>query len=107
MTHEVVTTLAPEEIVRRAKAFFATHVPATGAFVETETARHVVLRGQGGEELAIAVLGAERGTRVRASSLFFDQAIGRFFSTLPAPGPDSRSPAPLRGETEAAPRERT
>jgi hypothetical protein len=86
MTHEVVTTLAPEEIVRRAKAFFATHVPATGAFVEAESARHVVLRGQGGEEIVIAAVPAAGGSAVRASTLLFDQQVLRFFTTLPASG---------------------
>jgi len=86
MTHEVVTTLAPEEIVRRAKAFFATHVPATGAFVEAESARHVVLRGQGGEEIVIAAVPAAGGSAVRGSTLLFDQQVKRFFTTLPAAG---------------------
>jgi len=105
--YETETALPGSEVLRRAKLFFAERVPHHAAFLEQEGPTFATFRGQGGEELAIAVLGAERGTRVRASSLFFDQAIGRFFSTLPAPGPDSRSPAPLRGETEAAPRERT
>jgi len=86
MTHEVVTTLAPEEIVRRAKAFYATHVPATGAFVEAESARHVVLRGQGGEEIVIAVAAVAGGSAVRGSTLLFDQQVKRFFTTLPAAG---------------------
>lgn len=86
MTHEVVTTLAPEEIVRRAKAFFATHVPATGAFVEAESARHVVLRGQGGEEIVIAVVPVAGASAVRGSTLMFDQQVKRFFTTLPAAG---------------------
>lgn len=86
MTHEVVTTLAPEEIVRRAKAFFATHVPASGAFVEAESARHVVLRGQGGEEIVIAAVPVAGGSAVRGSTLMFDQQVKRFFTTLPAAG---------------------
>jgi hypothetical protein len=45
-----------------------------------------VLRGQGGEELAIAVMPTDTGTRVRGSTLTFDQGIGRFFSTLPPAG---------------------
>jgi len=86
MTHEVVTTLAPEEIVRRAKAFFATHVPASSAFVEAESARHVVLRGQGGEEIVIAAAAVAGGSAVRGSTLLFDQQVKRFFTTLPAAG---------------------
>lgn len=86
MTHEILTTLAPEDVVRRAKVFFATHVPATSAFVETESARHIVLRGQGGEEIVIASVPAAGGSAVRASTLLFDQQVLRFFTTLPAAG---------------------
>jgi len=44
-----------------------------------------MLRGQGGEEVVLSAWDdTEHGaTRVRASTLFFDQAIDRFFSTLP------------------------
>ncbi len=87
MTHETVTALAPEDVVRRAKEFFLRRVPATGAFVETETARHIVLRGQGGEELVIAAVPAPGGSAVRGSTLFFDQQVVRFFSTLPGAAP--------------------
>jgi hypothetical protein len=85
MTHETTTALAPEEVLRRAREFFATQVPATGAFVESESARHVVLRGQGGEEIVIAVVAGSdgEGTRVRGSTLLFDQQLQRFYSTLP------------------------
>jgi hypothetical protein len=86
MTHETATALAPEEVVRRAKEFFLRRVPATGAFVEAESARHVVLRGQGGEELVIAAVPAPEGSLVRGSTLLFDQQVLRFFSTLPGGG---------------------
>ncbi len=85
MTYETATALPPEEVLRRAKDFFATRVPARGAFLERESARHVVLRGQGGEEVVIAVVAAPGRTGVRGSTLFFDQQLGRFFSTLPEP----------------------
>ncbi len=86
MTHETVTALAPEEVIRRAREFFLRRVPATGAFVETETPRHIVLRGQGGEELVIAASPAPGGSAVRGSTLLFDQQVKRFFSTLPGGG---------------------
>lgn len=85
MTHEYTTSLSPDEALRRAKTFFTTRVPATGAFVEDESAGHMVLRGQGGEEIVIAVSPAPGGTAVRASTLLFDQQVKRFLSTLPAP----------------------
>lgn len=84
MMHETVTKLPAAEVLRRAKAFFTERVPHHAAFLEKEGPAFATFRGQGGEELAIAVLPADGETRVRASSSFFDQAIGRFFSTLPA-----------------------
>jgi hypothetical protein len=86
MTYEVVTTLDGAEVLRRAKRFFAERVPLQAAFPEKEGASFLVLRGQGGEEIAFAVVAAEGGTRVRASTLLFDQPVDRFLSTLPAAG---------------------
>lgn len=84
MTHETMTSMSGAEILRRAKRFFQERVPGNAAFPEKEGASWVTLRGQGGEEIALAVADVPGGSRVRASTLFFDQAIGRFFSTLPA-----------------------
>jgi hypothetical protein len=86
MIHETITTLPGPEVLRQAKAFFSERVPHNAAFLERDGPSFATFRGQGGEELALAVMPGDQGTRVRASSLFFDQAIGRFFSTLPVPG---------------------
>jgi len=86
MIHTVTVGLPPAEILTRAKQFFAERVPHASAFVEQEGPQFVVLRGQGGEELAISARpldGAVAKSQVRASTLFFDQALDRFFSTLP------------------------
>ena len=84
MIHTTVVSLPPAEVLGRAKAFFSERVPHMAAFVEQEGPTFVVLRGQGGEELVIsATPGEEATSRVRASTLFFDQALDRFFSTLP------------------------
>lgn len=85
MVHDAVTTLAGPEVLQRAKAFFANRVPQSAAFPESEGAGYLVLRGQGGEEIALAVFPADGATRIRASTLFFDQAVARFLSTLPEP----------------------
>ena len=61
-------------------------MPHQSAFLEQEGPAYATFRGQGGEELTLGLVSAEAGTRVRASTLFFDQAIGRFFSTLPPAG---------------------
>jgi len=77
-------TLPPGEVLERAKRFFAERVPQVAAFVEREGSQFVVLRGQGGEEVVVhAWPDASGKTQVRASTLFFDQALDRFFSTLP------------------------
>lgn len=83
MTHETVTSLTGPEVLARAKRFFQERVPANAAFPEKEGPAFLTLRGQGGEEIAISVSSGPEGTRVRAGTLFFDQAVGRFFSTLP------------------------
>jgi hypothetical protein len=84
MVYEVVTALESGEVLRRAKQFFAERVPMQAAFPEKEGPSFLTLRGQGGEEIAMAVTAAPDGTRVRASTLLFDQVVDRFLSTLPA-----------------------
>jgi hypothetical protein len=87
MVYELVTTLDGSEVLRRAKRFFAERVPLNAAYPEKEGPSYLTLRGQGGEEIALAVWPAPNGngTRVRISSLFFDQVVDRFLSTLPIP----------------------
>lgn len=85
MVHETVTTLSAPEVLVRAKAFFAERVPANAAFLEKQGPTWMVFRGQGGEEIALSVAAADGVTKVRGSTLMFDQAVGRFLSTLPAP----------------------
>ncbi|HXG44613.1 MAG TPA: hypothetical protein VNJ71_07650 [Gemmatimonadales bacterium] len=85
MVHETVTALAGPEVLGRAKRFFADRVPATAAFPEKEGPGFLVLRGQGGEEIVFSVAPTAGGTRVRASTLLFDQAVDRFLTTLPPP----------------------
>jgi hypothetical protein len=85
MVHETLTTLDGAEVIRRAKAFFSQRVPAMAAFPEKEGPAWLSLRGQGGEEIALAVFAVAGGTRVRASTLYFDQGVSRFLHTLPEP----------------------
>ena len=87
MVYEVVTTLDGAEVLRRAKTFFAERVPMLAAFPEKEGPAFLVLRGQGGEEIAFAAVAGPHGTRVRASTLLFDQPVDRFLSTLPVAEP--------------------
>jgi hypothetical protein len=85
MVYEVITTLERSEVLRRAKLFFAERVPLNAAYPEKEGPSYLTLRGQGGEEIAFAVWSTPGGTRVRVSTLFFDQVVDRFLSTLPLP----------------------
>ena len=85
MVYEAVTTLNAPEVLYRAKRFFAERVPLNAAYPEKEGPNFVTFRGQGGEEIALAVWPDPRGTRVRASTLLFDQVVDRFLSTLPLP----------------------
>ena len=84
MVFETTTTLSGTEVIARAKQFFAERVPQYAAYPEKEGPAYLVLRGQGGEEIALAILPAPSGVRVRASTLLFDQQVDRFLSTLPA-----------------------
>lgn len=87
MTHTTTVSLPPADVLSRAQAFFAERVPNAAAFVEQSGPRFVVLRGQGGEEVVFSAWDDGGVTRVRASTLFFDQAVDRFFSTLPLASP--------------------
>ena len=87
MVFETTTTLSSADVFSRAKRFFAERVPQYAAYPEKEGPTYLVLRGQGGEEIAIAVLASAdgaAGTRIRASTLLFDQQLDRFLTTLPA-----------------------
>lgn len=84
MVFDVSTTLPPDDVLDRAVDFFAERAPNRAAFLEKRTAGHLVMRGQGGEEIVMSVrVSAEGRTGVRASTLFFDQLLGRFLTTLP------------------------
>ncbi len=87
MIHTTTVGLPPGDVLERAKRFFAERVPHAAAFVEKEGPQFVVLRGQGGEEVVVRAWVDPAGkTLVRASTLFFDQALDRFLSTLPLEG---------------------
>jgi hypothetical protein len=87
MTFETLTPLEPSAVLARAKEFFAERVPLSAAFPESEGPGWLVLRGQGGEEIALSAVVHEGAVKVRASTLFFDQALDRFLSTLPPARP--------------------
>ena len=85
MIHEAVTTLPAAEVLERARRFFAERVPANAAFPEKQGPTWIVLRGQGGEEISLAATTVDGVTKIRGSTLLFDQSVARFLSTLPTP----------------------
>jgi hypothetical protein len=86
---ECVTATAPADVIAEAKRFFARQNGVYAAFPEQESERHLTLRGQGGEEIAIGVQPHDGGTRVTASTYLFDQQVARFFASLPAVAVDT------------------
>lgn len=81
---EFQTTLAPNEVLSRAKGFFSRRSPLYAAFIDKEGPTFCSFRGQGGEEIVIGVMPSGSGTRVTGSTYLFDMQLARFFSTLPA-----------------------
>lgn len=88
---ECATTAKPAEVIAEAKRFFARQNGIYSAFPEQESERHLTLRGQGGEEIALGVQEDGGGTRVTASSYLFDQQVARFFASLPPVASDAAS----------------
>ena len=80
---EYQTTLSSAGVLAAAKEFFGPRNSVYAAFVEREGPNHLVLRGQGGEEIVLAVRVEAGVTKVTGSSYLFDQQIARFMSTLP------------------------
>ncbi len=80
---ETSTSLPPAEVLAAAKRFFGAQSAIYAAFVERESPSHVVLRGQGGEEIALAAQATEAGSRVTGSSYMFDAQVAQFLASLP------------------------
>lgn len=83
MVFETTTSVTPDEVIASARRFFAERVPQYAAFPEKGGPGWLTLRGQGGEEIALAAGESGGMTKVRASTMLFDQQVSRFLSTLP------------------------
>lgn len=77
------TALAPDAVLDAAVEHFTRRAGVYAAFLERRGPTHLVLRGQGGEELVIGVQPLAGGTRVSGSTYLFDQQVARFLATLP------------------------
>ena len=85
---EITTTLTGDEVLSRAKSFFSNRPSLYSTFLDKEGPGFASFRGQGGEELIVAVTPAEggKGTRVTGSSYLFDMQVARFFTTIAPEG---------------------
>ena len=79
---ETTTSLPADEVLARAKKFFANRPSLYATFLDKEGPTFVSFRGQGGEEIVIGVAPGEGNTRVTGSSYLFDMQVSRFFTTL-------------------------
>ena len=93
---ERLTSLDIPSVLAEAARFFARGGGIYTAFVEKRGPTHVVMRGQGGEELVVAARTTEAGTMVSGSSYLFDQQVARFLDALPPAAP--LPPTPVQGE---------
>ena len=80
---ELLTTLAPDEVLARATKFFAHRNPLYAAFPDKQGPGFATFRGQGGEEIVIAAGPKNDATLVTGSTYLFDMQVARFLSTLP------------------------
>ncbi len=84
------TSLPAGEVLAAAREFFSRGSGIYSAFLEKEGSNWMSLRGQGGEEIAIAAHEESGATAVTGSSYMFDAQVAQFLSTLPpAPEPVS------------------
>ncbi|MEK0430980.1 MAG: hypothetical protein RL139_784 [Gemmatimonadota bacterium] len=77
------TSLPAAEVLVAAREFFARQSGIYAAFLEKQGPNWMSLRGQGGEEIAIAATEEPGGTMVSASSYMFDAQVAHFLTSLP------------------------
>lgn len=83
---EFSTSLAPQEVIERAKTFFSQRNPLYATFIDKEGPGWATFRGQGTEEIAIGTSVKNGHTLVTGSAYLHDMQLARFFSTLPPAG---------------------
>jgi hypothetical protein len=80
---ERLTALPIADVIAMAARYFTRRSGVYAAFIEKQGPSHLVLRGQGGEELVIAARLTDAGTAVTGSTYMFDQQVARFLDSLP------------------------
>jgi hypothetical protein len=84
---ERLTALPIADVIAMAARYFTRRSGVYAAFIEKQGPSHLVLRGQGGEELVIAARLTDAGTAVTGSTYMFDQQVARFLDSLPPAAP--------------------
>ena len=84
---ERLTSLPIAEVIAMATRYFTRRSGVYATFIEKQGPSHVVLRGQGGEELVIAARLTDAGTAVTGGTYMFDQQVARFLDSLPPAAP--------------------
>jgi hypothetical protein len=85
LIQEVLTDIAPREVVERAKLFFASRLSPYTGFMEEESDHHVKFEVEAGE-LLIGASPAEDGrTLVRGSTSRLHHELSQFLATLAPP----------------------
>ena len=92
---ERITALPVSEVLASAEQFFSRRGGVYTAFVERRGPGHLVLRGQGNEEVVIGARATEAGTVVTGSTYFFDQQVARFLDGRPPAPPPAPAPEAL------------
>jgi len=92
---DTATALSPAEVIAAARRFFVRRNAIYAAFPDMEGEHWMTLRGQGGEEIAIAAVVRNGVTHATGSSYLFDQQVSRFLDTLPAPDGSGAADVPL------------
>jgi len=77
------TSLSTDEVLAAARDFFSRRSGIYAAFLEKQGPNWMSLRGQGGEEIAVAATEESGGTSVTASSYMFDAQVAQFLASLP------------------------
>lgn len=99
---ERLTSLPIADVIAMAARFFTRRSGVYATFIEKQGPSHLVLRGQGGEELVIAARLTDAGTSVSGSTYMFDQQLARFLDSLPV-APAVSLTAPDAADVAAVP----
>ncbi len=81
LVQEVVTDIAPGEVVRMAREFFTTRFSQYSAFVQEESDAHIVLTLDSAE-VVIGTAPEDGRTKVRGSTSRVHHELSQFLATL-------------------------